>query len=707
MADWQRIDGAVVTRKQIIYGATFVVLFLGYFYLRGSSWRGDIWQHTLMETVATVLSLCVGCLALIRFYSKKNNTFLFIGTGFVATAFLDGYHTFVTSSYFINAFPSTQPSLIAWSWFASRIFLAVLLWLSWLLWQRENRLGAAGQVSEYLVYAIVCLLALATFIVVALAPMPAAYHQVLVFSRPQEIVPALFFLLALIGYLHKGQWKTDPFEHWLVLSLIVGFMGQAMFMSLSDHIYDMMFDAAHLLKDGSYICVLVGLLFNMYLMYSESLTQQELAFKNTVLSTQQEVSQDAILLVNEQGQIISYNHRFVELWNLSQKIVDASDDAPVLQLVVSQVCDPVAFLARVRYLYKHRTEKGNDQIELKDGKIIDRYSAPIVGENGRYYGRGWFFRDITERVRVAAALRESEEKFRTIFEGAVDGILLTDENSKRLLIGNHALCDMLGYSAEEIGQLYISDMHPEQSLQQVLEAFEKQSRGETSLAENIPVKRKDGSLFFADIKASRTKLDNKQCIVSVFRDITERKIIEQKMRELQAQLRDQATLDPLTGLFNRRYLDETSERELIRAKRSGQQIGFVMCDLDLFKAVNDAYGHLIGDEVLRVFADLLKRNTRGSDIACRYGGEEFLLLLPEVTPDLAYQRAEQLRTALEATLITSGTTVIHVTASFGVATFPEHGSTIDELIRAADEALYIAKNAGRNRVVSHSAKMPA
>ncbi len=582
MTNLLRIDSAVVIRRQITYGATIVILFLGYLYLRNSSWLGDILLHTLMETVATVLSFFVGCIALVRFYSRKNNTFLFIGTGFVATAFLDGYHALVTSSYFINAFPSTPPSLIAWSWFASRIFLAILLWLSWIFWRRENRLGATAQVSEYLVYTIVCVLAVVCFTVVALAPMPAAYHHVLIFLRPQEIVPALFFLLALIGYLYKGQWKSDPFEHWLVLSLIVGFMGQAMFMSFSGHVYDMMFDAAHLLKDGSYICVLVGLLFNMYLMYSESLTQQELAFKNTVLSMLQEVSQDAILLVNEQGQIISCNHRFVEQWNLPQKIVDALDDAPILRSSASLACDPEAFFARVEYLYEHKTEKGSDELKLKDGRIIDRYSAPIFGENGRYYGRGWFFRDITERKNT-----------------------------------------------------------------------------------------------------------------------------EQKMRELQQQLRDQTIRDPLTGLFNRRYLDEISQRELTRAKRSGYQTGFIMCDLDRFKAVNDAYGHLVGDDVLRVFAAVLKRNIRGSDIAYRYGGEEFLLMLPELPPDLTYQRAEQLRTAFEATLITSGRAAIHVTASFGVASFPEHGSSIDELISAADEALYMAKNMGRNRVVLHPLKMLA
>jgi diguanylate cyclase (GGDEF)-like protein len=128
-----------------------------------------------------------------------------------------------------------------------------------------------------------------------------------------------------------------------------------------------------------------------------------------------------------------------------------------------------------------------------------------------------------------------------------------------------------------------------------------------------------------------------------------------------------------------------------------------MCDLDHFKLINDTHGHLAGDEVLRVFAELLKKHARGSDIVCRFGGEEFVLFLPDMPPDVAYQRAEQLRTELAAKRITLGAAVMQVTASFGVAAFPENGKTMDSLISAVDKAMYQAKEAGRNRVVVSSA----
>jgi diguanylate cyclase (GGDEF)-like protein len=123
-----------------------------------------------------------------------------------------------------------------------------------------------------------------------------------------------------------------------------------------------------------------------------------------------------------------------------------------------------------------------------------------------------------------------------------------------------------------------------------------------------------------------------------------------------------------------------------------------MGDLDHFKLVNDRYGHLAGDEVLRTFGALLKKSARGSDVYCRYGGEEFLLVLPRMAQGSAMERAEQLRRALEAAPVPYGASLIPVTASFGVATFPHNGRTGDELIAAADHALYAAKEGGRNRV---------
>ena len=132
-------------RRKNLYIGLFVALFFGYFLLRNVPWQGSKQLHTITELIATLLALAVGVLALIRFYSQKNNTILLIGTAFLGTAFLDGYHAAVTSTYFDNYFPSVPSSLIPWSWIASRLFLSIFLYLSYLAWRREQNFGEAGQ----------------------------------------------------------------------------------------------------------------------------------------------------------------------------------------------------------------------------------------------------------------------------------------------------------------------------------------------------------------------------------------------------------------------------------------------------------------------------------------------------------------------------------------------------------------------------------
>jgi PAS domain S-box-containing protein len=128
--------------------------------------------------------------------------------------------------------------------------------------------------------------------------------------------------------------------------------------------------------------------------------EEELEFKNIILATQQEVSIDGILVVDERGTIISYNQRFVDMWGIPPELVAAGDDEPVLQMVTTRPADPEGFLKRIRYLYEHREENSRDEIPLKDGRIFDRYSAPMSGADGKYYGRVWYFLDITERKRA-------------------------------------------------------------------------------------------------------------------------------------------------------------------------------------------------------------------------------------------------------------------------------------------------------------------
>jgi diguanylate cyclase (GGDEF)-like protein/PAS domain S-box-containing protein len=168
---------------------------------------------------------------------------------------------------------------------------------------------------------------------------------------------------------------------------------------------------------------------------------------------------------------------------------------------------------------------------------------------------------------------------------------------------------------------------------------------------------------------------------------------------LRESLRTQSIRDPLTGLFNRRYMEESLEREFRRAERRGVPVGVIMLDIDQFTHFNNTFGHQAGDTLLHALGELLRTHVRAEDIACRYGGEEFVLIMPEASLDVTTDRAEQLRLeARELRVQQHGQSLGAVTVSFGVAAFPEHGPTAEAVIRAADLALYRAKNAGRDRV---------
>ena len=171
--------------------------------------------------------------------------------------------------------------------------------------------------------------------------------------------------------------------------------------------------------------------------------------------------------------------------------------------------------------------------------------------------------------------------------------------------------------------------------------------------------------------------------------------------QLQETLQNQSCRDPLTGLFNRRYLEESLIRELKRARREGQSVGIIMLDIDYFKSFNDTFGHEAGDSVLREIAILLKTMSRQSDIVCRYGGEELTLILPDASKENTSIKAEQIRVAIRNIRLRYGNYSLgSITASLGVACFPEDGETWDEVIRSADRTLYLAKEQGRDRVVS-------
>jgi PAS domain S-box-containing protein len=248
--------------RSIAYVVFTLVLLLGAIPAHRSTWQGNAELHTLLETIATLLGFVTGAMALVRYYTKKNSTFLLLGSGFIGGALLDGCHGLVTSSFFAAHAPSALSTLTPWSGVMSRVFMSLLLCVSVLAWKREMKVPTAGGISENLVYLLVGGWTIVNFLFFAVVPLPPLPGPLI--HRLTDLIPAFFLCLATIGYLWKGEWKTDDFEHWLVLSLIVGSMSQAGYMPFYHKLFDTQFLAAHALRILAHIFVLTGLFISKF-----------------------------------------------------------------------------------------------------------------------------------------------------------------------------------------------------------------------------------------------------------------------------------------------------------------------------------------------------------------------------------------------------------------------------------------------------------
>jgi diguanylate cyclase (GGDEF)-like protein/PAS domain S-box-containing protein len=292
--------------------------------------------------------------------------------------------------------------------------------------------------------------------------------------------------------------------------------------------------------------------------------EETLLFKTALLEAQVETTIDGILAVNESDHIVLANKQFGLNFGIPNELLSTQDDLIVRKHVMDQVEDPDDFVARVEYLNRHRNERSRDELRFKNGKIFDRYSAPLVDSKGRYRGRVWYFRDITER-----------------------------------------------------------------------------------------------------------------------------KLAEERVQSL-------AFYDSLTGLPNRTLLEDRLTKALAGARRHKHKVALLFLDLDRFKDINDSLGHSVGDLLLQEVAKRLKTWGREQDTVARLSGDEFLITLTHIkdVPDAAVA-AERLMDAMTAGFVVQGHS-LNVSCSVGISIFPEHGADCKTLMKNADAAMYGAKDSGRN-----------
>jgi diguanylate cyclase (GGDEF)-like protein/PAS domain S-box-containing protein len=299
--------------------------------------------------------------------------------------------------------------------------------------------------------------------------------------------------------------------------------------------------------------------------------------------------------------------------------------------------------------------------------------------------------------RTEAMLHESNEKLRGIFEGALDGIVLIDPQSRRYSSSNPAFSGMLGYSSDEIAQLGVEDFHPFLDFPHVAELVERIFRGEIQTSSDIPVKRKDGSIFYADLRTSQVIFGNTKYILANFHDNTERKRVEEENRNL-------AFYDVLTGLPNRRLLLDRIQSALSVSARSNRCGALLFLDMDKFKILNDTKGHDYGDLMLIEVGRRLQSAVREVDTVARLGGDEFVVLIEEIDESMhvACQRArlvaEKIRAALVKIYLLKEFEY-HSSPSIGICMYLGNAESVDTLIKNADMAMYQVKDSGRNGIL--------
>lgn len=352
--------------------------------------------------------------------------------------------------------------------------------------------------------------------------------------------------------------------------------------------------------------------------------------------------------------------------------------------------------------------------ELEIGNSEKRYFDVLVSplrENRRtVVGRLIIFRDITSRKENELRLLQLTQ---AVEQSPVSVVITNLQGSIDYV--NPRFVSVTGYTPDEVvGKNPNIIQSGQTSVETYQEMWQTIRSGRVWRGELLN-RKKNGDLYW-ELEVVAPVFDNTgQTInfIAVKEDITGRKEAEVKLlnayaqleekikeiQELQIVLHEQAIRDSLTGLHNRHYLDETLGRELARAEREGYPVCFALIDIDHFKVINDTHGHSAGDVVLQHLANQLRNLTRTGDIVCRYGGEEFLVVLPNTRVEIASQIAERIRTAFHESSAPGGDREIKATLSCGISEFPTDGSVGAEVLDLADKALYAAKRGGRNQVV--------
>ncbi len=354
---------------------------------------------------------------------------------------------------------------------------------------------------------------------------------------------------------------------------------------------------------------------------------------------------------------------------------------------------------------KHVEQKGvaDDEAEIitKSGEIKPVRITASVTLVGKKPIIQRIFHDITERKLAEEALLESETRYRSLFEQSGDGIFILRADCPKpgkILSVNTAACRMHGYTKKEILGLYITELNTPESAAKVPNRIKLLLAGET-LTFEVMHRKKDGTVFPVEESSVLMNVKDMKLILAIDRDISKRRKVEDERNRLIGELKHISRIDGLTGLLNRQSLDRRLNEEIKRAKRYGNPLSMIMFDIDNFKKINDAYGHIIGDRVLQKTSEVIKETLRDTDIAGRFGGDEFVLILIQTNINIGKQVAERLRNRIKTSRVyVKKNQPIKFSISTGICQYNNKIKSVDEFISKTDKAMYMAKFSGHNQI---------
>ncbi len=536
------------------YAVIFLSLVGGSLLLQGRSfdYYGGETGHTVMEAVATILAFIVGALALVRYYSRKQVTFLLIGCGFLGAAILDLNHVIGTLPDILEARVRRDErmdvdAMYAWTWTAGRVFLSVFLFMSLLAWRQEDRDEEA--IPEASVYMTALFLTIANLLFFEYIPL-ARLSALGPIDRPAEIVPALFFALAFIGFYRKNSWRRDPFEHWMMVSLLIGVLIHGAFMAFSPWPHDPLFDAAHLLKITSYLAILTGLLTSVYLTFTReasvlgALTQsnqalaREVEFRSKTERAVKESSErlqrfldnanDLIQSVDAQGRFLYVNSS----WKRTLGYGDEDLDRMTLFDVVHPAHRSALEAELRRVLDGGEPRRFNTEYLAAGGRLVilsGSTQAQVVG--GKAVATQSILRDVTEQRLAQRSLDESQRNLEALVEHTGDSFCYVAA-AHRLITLNSAfsLAVEARTGREPRAGMLPSDLFPdEEDAHWFREMYAKTLAGERHVA--VRSDHVDGQLRYTELYANPIQsADGVVGAVFFGKDVTQRVRAEEALQ---------------------------------------------------------------------------------------------------------------------------------------------------------------------------------